>query len=550
MRTGLLATVMAVLLVPALASAADPPIVYQTQPVGRVLDEVRAVASLVGGAKAVEAFNGNIKKSLGDKGFDGLDINRPVFGYVDIPADPKATVAVLALPVTGEKEFLDFCERWNKGKPKALKGGLYEVPALNPDLKAVMRVADGYAYIATGAKDPARVLDPKALVPVAKVYDAADPSLVTGRIYFDRFSKELREKALEQLEEAKKAIAAMKLPPDTSDLAKNAFEQFSKFATRYIDLSKGAKEAALRLSIDPATGDAAAEFSLSAVPGSPLAQIIAERKPTTNRFAGLLTPDTAVGSVVQLPLFSEEIRTAAGDGLEALREAAKNKLPQEPKALVDELLKGAVRTVKAGEIDFAYVVRGPDKDGAFSAVVALSFDDPSGVEKELKKLVNAQLLELLKQALKWDAEKANGVSIHTFDFSKAPGLGGEEIKKVFGENPTLAFAFAPKAIYIAMGQDAVGTVKAAMAAKPAECRAFDVILNPARFLKLRDVLGWEAFGMAKGLEKEDKPISFMSLSIVGGSELKVKFTMNVKQFSLSVAGTRNVEPGDQLQFKK
>src|SRR5688572_3286799 len=144
MRTGMLTAfaTVAVLFAPSVGWAAEPAVVFQTQPVARVLDDARAAIRLVAGEEAVKSFNDEIKAKLGEKGFDGLDITRPVVGYVDVSADLLGTVAVVAFPVSGEKEFLAFCERWNKSPPKAQARGLYDLPALDPGLKAQMRIAD------------------------------------------------------------------------------------------------------------------------------------------------------------------------------------------------------------------------------------------------------------------------------------------------------------------------------------------------------------------------------------------------------------------------
>ena len=553
MRTGLFLTAALALVAPP-AAAADPPVVYQTQPVGRVLDEARAAVNSMGGERAVKEFNAGIRQKLGEKGFDGLDLNRPLVGYVVVPADAKKSVAVVAIPVSGEKAFLDFCERWNKSKPKALKDGLYEVPPPGPETKAVMRVVDGYAYVATAASDPAAALDPKVLIPAGKLFDPTDTALMTGRVYFDRFPQELRDKAAEQLEEAKKGLAAFPFPADVGTAATKAYEQFAKLGTRYLDLSKGAKEAVARVRLDPDTGDAFAEASLVAVPGSPLDQLIAARKPSVNAFAGLVTPDAVGGFRLKLPLFDAEVREAATVGLEALRDQVKNNAPAQPKPLLDELLKGLIRTVKAGDVDLAGVLRGPSKDGTFTSVVALTFDDPSGVEKEAKKLIDAQLPPDFKDLLKWDAAKAGGVNVHTFEFTSLPGLGQQEMK-LFGATGKVAFAFAPKAIYFAVGPDdeAAAAIKAALAQKPAEAPVFDILLNPARIGKLAGIVDPQgAANAAKAIGTDDKLLSAVSLSIAGGKELTVKYGMNVKLFGrgtwiYNTAGSDSVPPGVELK---
>ena len=545
MRTGILSTVLAILLSPAIARPADPAVAFQAQPVARFLDEGRAAAQLLGGEKATKEFNEAVRKKLGDKGFAGLDINRPIVGYVDIPADPANTVAVLVLPVTGEADFLDFCERWNRSKPKALKGGLYEVPALGPGLKAVMRITDGSAYIATGAQDPTRVLT--TVVSAGKLVDPVDSSLFTGRVYFDRLPKDLHNKVSAALDEAKKAMAAFPLPPELTDTGKKVIEQFSKMAARYLDLSKGAKEVALKVNTDLGTGDLFVELSLVAVPGSPLEKLIAGRTATTNQFGGLLTADTVVGFRGSLPLFAEEVRNSATEGLELLRKQAANEAPPFGKNFLDEILQGAIRTVKTGNVDVAGALRGPDNSGKYTAVGAISFEDPSAIEKELKTLIDTIAPPGEKELFTWEAAKVDGVNIHTFNLAKSRGALTPELQGVFGPETVLAFAFAPKAIVLAMGPGAVAAVKEVLALKPAPSPALDVVLNPGRLIKTVLAGGGpaEAADAEAALGKEDRLRSVISLDLSGGKELKLKVGINIQTLG-SLSGSRS----EVREFKK
>ena len=66
MRSGMLAATFLVLFAPSLALAADPPIVYQTQPLGRLLDELRTLMQSVAGDEAVQGFNKEMKQKFGD----------------------------------------------------------------------------------------------------------------------------------------------------------------------------------------------------------------------------------------------------------------------------------------------------------------------------------------------------------------------------------------------------------------------------------------------------------------------------------------------------
>jgi hypothetical protein len=531
MRIGMLAAALVVMAAPSLSLAADPAIVYQTQPLGRLLDDFRAVVQSVGGDEPVKEINKEIERTLGKQGFNGFDLNQPIVGYLDIPADPSGAVAVICFPVTTEKDWLDFCERWTKSKPKALKDGLFEVPGPKPGVKAAMKIVNGYAYIAAGAKDPERVLDAKTIVPFAKIYDAADVSLLVGRIYFDRLPKELRGMAKQGLAQAK--------APGIGAQEMLILGPFVGLADRLLDLTDGAKDAALRVNVDVMSGEASAELTLTPISGSALEKTAAAMKPGLNRFAGIIGADAAAGIRLRLPLDVPSVQKSTVAMLEELQKQANNNAFPPMKAMVDELLKGFIRTVKTGEMDGAAVLRGPSKDGTFTACAALSFDDPSAFEKELKKAIDANAPPDFKDALKWDAEKVNGVSIHTIDISKMPG-GERELKAVFGQNMMFAFSFAPKAAYAAIGPGAepVAAIKAAMAVKPVEAPALDLAYNGPKLLKLIDAVEPQAVQTAtKMLGKQDKMTTLLGISATGGKDLKVKLAFNLKVFG-SMMGFR------------
>lgn len=527
-----------------LAAAADPVITFQTQPLGRQLNDIRQMARTVAGEDGVKSINEGIKSKLGAKGFDGFDISRPIVGYIDVPANLEEFVAVVAFPVTGEKEWLEFCERWNKSKPKELKDGVYEVPGPGPEFKAAMKVVDGYAYIATGIKDPGRVLDAKNIVPFVKLYDGTDISLAMGKLYVDRIPKELRAQAKGLVDQLKKA----RLPGMSEMESQILLKPVHQLTTKLLDLSEGAKEAVLRVNGDAISGAMAAELTVVPAGGSALEKAVAGIKPGTNKFASLVTPDTAgtirlnLGTFLAMP----EVQASAVAGLEAMQKEAQNNAFPPMKAIIDELLKGLMRTAKSGEAEGLAVLRGPAKDGTFTGIAAITFDDPSGFEKELKAVIDANAPPDFKESLKWDAEKAGGVSIHTIDLSKMPG-GDREFKAIFGNNVMMAFAFSPKVSYLALGPggEAVAGIKAAMNAKPGPAPTADFSLNADRIVKL--ILSMEPRDgqmVAKIFGNQDKLATALGFDVTGGKDLKMKFTMNVRLFG-SLFGFRAISvPAD------
>ena len=160
----------------------------------------------------------------------------------------------------------------------------------------------------------------------------------------------------------------------------------------------------------------------------------------------------------------------------------------------------------------------------------MAFDDPSALEKEFKKFFQKEAPQEEQDRMKWDAAKVGKVSIHLWKQQRA-GLFGR-FEGFGGDDSAIAFAFAPHGIFVAMGPDAVGTVKDALAVKPAASPVLDVVLNPAKLGKLvqkMDPRDPQALSQVeKLLGREDKLISAMSATLEGGKELKAKFVINLR----------------------
>lgn len=551
MRLGLLA--VALVLTPAMSRAADPPIVFQTQPIGQILDDIRAAGRQIGGERAAKALNRDIEQWLGPKGFDGLDLTRPVVGYILVPEDPLDFTIVLALPVTGEKEFVDFCVRWNRLGPRVRPDGLMELPALRTELTALGRIVDGYAYIATGLRAPVAALDPKNIIPAGKLFDPAEQAIASGRVYFDRFPAGSREMlgaylGLLKLIEAEgrgrgvgrgeRAIMGSLLP------------RLVTLGRRYLELSKGAKTLVGRLTLNPATTDLRFEATLTTIPGSPLDKLVAAHKPTTNTFGGLLTPDAAVGFRTRLPLFAPELQATAIDMMQELQRAALDGAPPAGKVVMEELVKGLTRTVKTGELDVVGVVRGPDKNGKFTAIGAIAFDDPAALEKAFRKFLGT--IPLPMDDLTWDAAKVGTVSVHQYSF--AGGQFPNDLRRTFGEKGAIAFAAAPHGVFVVVGPDPMPVMKQVLAQKPVPAPVLSVQINPAKLMALAGAMGGprNEQEMVRAFGKADKPFTALFMSVEGGKELKLTIGVNLRMFPQSdwLNPRPGPEPGQVPMFKK
>lgn len=504
----------------------EPAITFQTHSVARVLAESRTAAQLVGGERMLKAFDKAIKAKLGEKGFDGLDLSKPIVGYVNLTPKLEDITVVVAFPVADEEAFIDLCERWNDGeRPMDICEGMWELPEVSEDCQVRMKFSEGYAYVAFG-KDPEPALEKKAIVPVNKVYDPAEPGICAVKLHFDRITPEVKFAIGNVFLELKKEyMDKLEDGSPEATLMKKAFGEVEKLAFRYVALLHGADAATLRVSVDPQTADLVVDATLTPKPGTELAKEIAARKPATNRFAGLITPDTVAGFKGSAPFFAKEGRNVWNLMLKGAQLQLANGLPQGAKPVADELFKGLIRTTKAGEGDIAAALRGPDVNGHYTAVGAISFEDPAALEKEFKKFMDADGPAEWEGEFQWDAAKAGKVNIHTFKF--ATGAIPDELK-ILGGDCLAAFAFAPHGIYVAIGADSIATIKDALSAKPVESPAVEAFVNPAKLGKLAERAGDKDLTVQKMIGWDDKLISAGSLRVISGKELTVRFSLNLK----------------------
>ncbi|OWK45044.1 hypothetical protein [Fimbriiglobus ruber] len=547
----------ALLLTAALAVAAPvpaaelPPVVMYIKPVGQMLDDSRACAKAIGRPEAVQLFDAVIKDKLGEKGFGGLDLKRPITGYLLLPPtaelieDGKSDFPfVMVVPVTGEEAFLDFIGRLDEKheKPEPVKGkkGVYKLPVhpkpmapakdgeaqAKPSEPTILRFHNGYAYFIEGSK--AAALDkPDNLISGESLAIPGETGWLTVRVYVDRLPRQVRDKIGEQIEEVVRKAKSAPLPEGADEVARKAEELGRKLAARYLAKLKDVSEAAVRLTFDPKTADGGYELVVTPKPGSAVAKEIAGWSPNTNQFGGLVGKTSVAGLKLSVPLGGAESREIL---LLSLEKAQKQSiLPEFAKPAEDELFKGLARTIKAGDVDAALSLDGPDKDGFYGVVAAVTFADPSGVEKELRTLYDDMAPPEVKEMVKLDAAKVGKTAIHLIK----PGEHlPEQVQTFFGKDAAGAIAFAPAGVYVAFGPDPVATLKAVLALKPQEARAFELVVNPARVGKLAASVGGPdaAAKAAEVIGTDDAPITIITMGLAGGKELKARLGINQRLF--------------------
>lgn len=540
-RAALLVTLLAA--APAAAGPPKPFVVAQARPVGRLVADLKELARAAAAPKdadaAVAAVVKGLEEAFGEKGFEGIDLDRPLGLYATVREPFADSSLVLVVPVGGEKEFLDLIDRaGGRARPVEGKKGLFtlDLPADVFEKQSYLRVAGGWAYLGFNADE---VADPANLVPTAELFDPKEAAQFAARVYPNRFPAKLLKTALDEIADGVGQLKQL-LPvnePHVTRAIDAVFDGGLKLFRRTAEgLHADAKEVAVRFAFDPLTADAAAELVVTPKPGTPLAKDVAARPATANRFAGLVPPDAAAAVVGQSPAFSPEVRAIADAFLEMQAVESVNEVPESAKKAVGELYKAVGRALKAGNEDFAFALAGPNKDGLFTLVAGLPLDDPAAVEKELRAVVKGMgFLKLIA----FDVDRANGVSIHR---ATVPLLDQPELARVFGKVVPLGFALTPAAGYVAFGPDAMDRVKAAVAAKPGPAPAAGVSGNPARLAKLAAAATDDPTGkrLAAVLGAEDKLLDGLTLTLSGGAALRVRLAANVKRLPRLLANAEDI----------
>ncbi len=523
---------------PVIKSAGGPPVILQIAPGQKLLENVKKIVGIVAGEGFGGLIDGQIQGKLGEKGFAGLDMTKPIVGYLYLPNkalkgpdDFKEIYGFIAIPVTGENEFKDFVSRL--GPPddplnfKPIEGnkGLYALETNGGDHDAIpvrARFHDGHLYVGLNAKD--ELLDAKNLLPAKNLTKPGETGLVLARIFTDRFPEAIAQQQAEQFEELEQQIPNLGA---WSGIAGNILKSYSALAKKSSAQLKDTEETGFRLAFDEKAAEIAIESYAMPKKGTDYAKELAAMKPTANRFASLISDTTAAGGLLQLPIATPELKDILGKLVEA-GQKGKEDAPEHMRPVIDELLKGLGRTIKGDSIDFALAVNGPNKEGKFTMVAAVNFDDASGLEKAIKVMAkNKEFKEKIGHEIKFDVDKVEGINVHSRQMDTQE-QAAEIFAVIFGTKD-VHYAFGPKGIYIVIGMDWKDALKSALAAKAGPSKVLDLVANPKRLGDLIKAGNEQAGGVAAQLlGSEDKRVTVMGLTYEGGEMLKSRMSISLK----------------------
>jgi hypothetical protein len=514
---------LAVLLVPAgLAQAQpakppEPTIELRLRSANELIAKAEYLVGLSGQDDLVKQLRNAIKQITTDgKGLEGIDPTQPFGLYATLAPDIVNSSLTIMVPVADKERFLGMLRDRLEITTEKAEGGLLRaaVPTLN---ELFIRFEHGYAYFGRTAND----LDPKML-PSPRDYFARDPGAVaSGVVRFDRIPDELKTFLIGQIElglaelrkkEGGNESAAQKAVLDTAT---------EKTIAGIKTFLNDARELSARIVIDEKTEDLSLEFALTAKSDSVLARGIAalgERKSLPAAIVAGKEPALHLTVREELP---EELKKELATALDSvISEALKDVPGEQEKALLERVFKTFGPTLKAGEIDVAFAIHGPDAKSHYSLIAAIAVKDG----KEIEKLVK-DLAPFAGDAAEFDfdIEKTGNFTLHSVTVKGAP----EEFRQIFGTSKVW-LAVSDDVIALSIEPDGQA-IKAGLRAKSAPAPVVSLELSAAKLApllgqklkpdELKAVLK-DAFGTGSPSGKDT-----VKLTVTGGEKLSGKASM-------------------------
>src|SRR5262249_50203475 len=301
----LLGSLACLLIAPAIARPEDaktakkaPALVVRLRSLDGLIADSSYLAAQVGKEEEAKQAVEMLKERIGNKGLDGIDVKKPIGGYVFAGPNGTDSYGAFMVPVKDEELVLKILG--NHGfKAEKSKDGLYSIKDERIKVPVFFRFANGYAYIAPLSE--AGLAKSKLLAP-AEVLPEDDTALFSASIRIDQDPDNIKEIGLAQLGMRMADIREQHAERGTP-AQKELIDKTSKEANAQVKaLVNDGRQLAIRVDVDQKKADLALTISFDAKPGSKLADEIAALGKFQSLFAGLAGKGSAFRVLISYPL--------------------------------------------------------------------------------------------------------------------------------------------------------------------------------------------------------------------------------------------------------
>lgn len=453
-KLALLALVLCVPLMPAAEPAAEPAVILRASSLDGLIDDLRHLFKKAGREDEGKAFEKSMQARTGPKGLEGVDTKKPLGLSAELSVKLDQSPILVLLPIADEAAFLKFVGGLGH-EPKKQPDGSYRVTVEGIPFisQAMFRFAHGYAYamlkITEGTKLPAEADLPKPELALGKANASVSLAVNIAAI-----PAPLRKVSVSMIG---LQLGGLKGEGDGDPLRDALVEDATAWMKALLEEGQRVE---LHLNVDPKTEQFRVEMAATAREGTALAKDLASVGNLQSPAASVLAREAALTGAMRMvfPRFTNKsllplIDKNVNDLLDLLQ--AHERETAEPVA------KALLPTLKAGGLDVAAQMRGPDKDGRYGVIVAVGVREGKKLEAGIKETYG-KLTARSKRGLKLDADKAGEIAIHQADQERIDA----KTRELLGDGPVY-FALRDDVLILAGGADALKVLKEALATKPA-----------------------------------------------------------------------------------
>lgn len=508
------------------ADSPRPSVLLRLKALEELIGDLRFLAEESGREREAKQVEGILKARTGPNGLEGVDVKKPIGFYANLKPSLTESETMLLLPIADEKTFVAFLETLGFKATKD-KDGLYTLPAENIPVPLLFRVANGYLYGTVKLSDkmtlPAKLPAPDAIL-------GTGASLVALTVNVDQIPEQIRKLGVSSSGLILGNLKDQDMPGAT-EKQKAVRDAVVDLLSRFVrGVLEDATSSELKVDVDRKAKDLSVSFHLDSKPGSWLAKELGGLTPAKSGAAGLVGKDSVMGGFLHLAM-PAELRKVANAAIEEAIGKGMANLDANAKDLLTPLIEALKPTATSGTLDVGLDVRGPGKKGKYTMVAAMQIEKGKGIEKAVKDLL-AKLPAKDKAAITTDVATEAGVNIHRVQQSKVePGA-----QELFGDGP-LYFAVREEGLVVAMGEDALDTIKEAVRGKVGAGQPLRVTLSAAKLAPLMQQKGAKEAAKKAFVEAGSDQVR---LSVTSDARMEVK--LSVRTAVLRFAGLLEQKP--------
>lgn len=425
----------------------DPSVlVLALAPIDTMLPNVQHLARLVAGGTGAGTVATILRQYTG-----GLDTARPAGVFVELDETGNPT-PIACLPLKNLEDF--FSNLAIFGEPEDLGDGLYQFNVGNSvylrkagDWLVVGQTEDGVLDF-----DTKTATDLKAMVGKYDLRFQVNPQNIPDELV--DFMMSQMEAGIEQGMANNQGLDAAQ-----AEAARANAEQMMNSIEEAVN---GTEKFVFGLAVNKAEKTTMLDFGSKFVADSKFAKQI-EKLKTSKASLGGIPVEGSMMTMQALQLIAPEEVKQLEDSLDASLEAAFKQIEErtndaaavdKAKEFLGRLVELVMASAKEGQMEAAMNV---SVDKQLSIVAGLAVADGKKVEALAAEASKALAAENVDIKLEVMTGKHGGANLHKLTVP-IPG-GQDEVRKIFGDNLTVAVATAPKAVHLAIGKDCDTVIK-------------------------------------------------------------------------------------------